>query len=232
MKRSKKYKEAASKLQAGKKYSVEESSKLVKEISYSKFDASIDLIMRLGLKDKQKKESVKGTIVFPNLIGTAPRVAVIADGADINTAKEAGADHAGFDDLVKKIEGGWTEFDVLIATPKVMPQIAKLGKVIGKMGLMPNPRNETVTTDVAKAVKNYKSGKSSFKMVQEGVFQVRFAKAKMTDAQIAENLKAILKGIYEEIKKFGDDVIKDISIVPSMGPRIRLDVKSAISEIA
>lgn len=223
MKRGKKYAASALKVQKAKLYSVDDAVKLVKETASTKFDSSVDALIKLNLKDKQKKESVKGTVTFPNQIGKVAVVAVIAELSDQKEAEKAGADFVGMEEIVKKIEGGWTDFDVLIATPEVMPKIAKLGKYIGKSGLMPNPKNETVTKDIEKAVKSYKAGKVAYKMYDGGVFQIRFAKASMTEDQIKENLKVVVNNIKDETKKFGEGVLKSINISSSMGPAIKID---------
>ena len=226
MKRSKRYKSEVKKIDKSKKYTKEEALKVAKESASSKFDESIDAIIRLNLKDKQKKESVRGTVSFPNIVGESPVVVVIADSADQKKAKTAGADHVGLEDLIEKIDKGWTEFDVLIATPAVMPKIGKLGKVIGARGLMPNPKNDTVTNDVERSVKNFKAGKTNFKMSEQGSFQIRFAKSKMTEEQIVENLNELMNSINDAVKKFGENIIKSVTISSTMGPAIKVDVNT------
>lgn len=226
MKRSKKYQEAMKKVDQNKFYSIDEATKSVKEVSYAKFEATINVNIKLALKDKQKKESVRGTIVFPNLVEEAPKVLVLADGADQETATKAGADYVGLEDLVKKIEEGFEDFSIVIATPDVMSKIAKLGKYIGRRGLMPNPKNGTVTKDLEKAIQSFKSGKTNFKMLEGGIFQFKVAKSSMTEAQIKENLVAFLKAVNSEVKKFGENIFKSISISPTMGPAIYLDLNS------
>jgi large subunit ribosomal protein L1 len=226
MKRSKKYLEAKSKVEKSKNYSLDEAVTIVKEVVYSKFDNTIDIFVQLNLKDKQKKESVKGTVVFPNKLGSDVKVAVLAEKADQEKAKKAGADFVGLDDLIKEIENGKSDFDVVIATPDVMAKIAKLGKYIGKKGLMPNPRNGTVTKDVEKAIASFKAGKSSYKMKEGGVFQYKIAKSSMTPDQIKQNLVEFMKSINSEVKKFGDGIYSKISISPTMGPVIHLDLNS------
>jgi len=209
-----------------KKYSVDEALKLIKEVSFSKFDGSVDLRITLNLKDKQRKEAVRVSIVFPNSIGNEQIVAVIADANNQKIAKASGADHIGLEDLIEKIEKGWTEFDVLIATPDVMSKVAKLGKVIGQKGLMPNPKTGTVTQDVEKAVKSFKAGKITLKMQEGGIFQIKFGKVSMEEAKLKENFTTLIRAISDEIKKFGDQVYKDMKISPTMGPGINLDINS------
>lgn len=226
MKRSKKYIEAKKSIVSSKTYPLEEASQLIKKVSYSKFDGTINISVKLSLKDKQKKDSIRGTVVLPNLLGEAPKVAVICDVSDQEKAKKAGADYVGLDDLIKKIEEGLMDFKVLIATPDVMSKVARLGKVIGKTGLMPNPKNGTVTKDVEKAIESFKSGKTNFKMVEGGLFQFKVAKVGMTEAQIVANVTAFMKSLENEIKKYGENMIKYVGISPSMGPAIYIDPSS------
>jgi large subunit ribosomal protein L1 len=191
-----------------------------------KHHSSIDAQISLNLKEKQKKESVRGTISFPNSIGEAPKIAVIAESADQKKAKDAGADFVGLEGLIEKIDKGWTEFDVLIASPSVMIKVAKLGKVIGAKGLMPNPKNDTVTQDIEKSVKNFKAGKTNFKMNEAGMFQISFAKASMKEEQIIENFKELMTSINDSTKTLGENILKSIIISSSMGPSIKVDVNT------
>ncbi len=231
MSRTKKYQEALKKIDKNMNYSLDEAVNLVKEVSYSKFDGSVELQITLNLKEKQKKESIKGTVTYPNVIGDVSRVAVIAEASDQKEAKAAGADEVGLDDLIEKIEKGWMEFDVLIATPETMPKVAKLGKFIGKQGLMPNPKSGTVTSDVQKAVKSFKAGKTSYKMIEGGIFQVKVGKISMEEGKIKENIIAFIKSLNSEVKKLGENIYKQVKIAPSMGPSIKLDVNSLLEEV-
>jgi large subunit ribosomal protein L1 len=226
MKRSKRYNLEEAKIDKNKKYTIVEAIQKSVETSSTKFDSSIDAQISLNLKEKQKKESVRGTISFPNSIGEAPKIAVIAESADQKKAKDAGADFVGLEDLIEKIDKGWTEFDVLIASPSVMIKVAKLGKVIGAKGLMPNPKNDTVTQDIEKSVKNFKAGKTNFKMNEAGMFQISFAKASMKEEQIIENFKELMTSINDSTKTLGENILKSIIISSSMGPSIKVDVNT------
>jgi large subunit ribosomal protein L1 len=231
MARSKKYKEAKEKIDSKKEYSLDEAIKLAQETSISKFDGSVDVTINLNLKDKEKKQAIKGSIVFPNSFATETKVAVLADTADQKKAKAAGADVVGLDDLMKKIEEGFRDFDVLIATPDVMPKIAQLGKYIGKLGLMPNPKSGTVAKNVEEAIKSFKAGKINFKMSDSGTFQQKIGKTSMDDAQIKENFLAFFKSLSSEVSNLGKEKIKAVLLCSTMGPSVKVDVNSFLGSI-
>ncbi len=210
----------AKKLVSEKNYSIEAAAELLPKVSISKFAGSGVLNVILSLKEKQANESIRGSVVFPHQFGEQKRVIVLADGEAVSEATAAGADHAGLDDLVTKIEGGWFEFDVVIATPAVMAKIAKLGKVLGPKQLMPNPKTGTVTDKVGAAVKTYKAGKIDFKMDAGKTVKVRFAKLDMAAEQIEANLKAAIDAIKNELRRLGPGVVNKVTIAPSMGPSI------------
>ncbi len=210
-------------------YSVDEAAALLPQLSTSKFIGSIDIDVVLALSDKQKKEAVKGSVVFTNPLGGEKKVIVFCDEKDAKTALAAGADAAGLDDLIAKVEAGKVEYDVVISTPLVMAKIAKLGKVLGPKGLMPNPANETVTADLDRVVKVYKAGKQNFKMTEQGVVRARVAKADMTPEQIASNVKDFLRAINTAAKKLNAQPFKKITVSPTMGAPVRLDVANVIS---
>lgn len=224
MKRGKKYKEVVKKFDKTQKYSLDEASKLLPELSISKFEGSIEVHLTLENKGKKKEGTVRGSIVLPHQTGASKKVAVIAESKDHKKAKEAGADKIGLDDLVKEIEGGKIDFDVLIATPEVMPKIASLGKVLGPKGLLPNPRNETVTTDLERVVKSYKAGKLDFKMDEAMGIHAKIGRTKMTTEQIKENLTTFLKAVFNEAKNISPTPFKSVVVTPTMGPGVKLEV--------
>ncbi|MBL8015208.1 MAG: 50S ribosomal protein L1 [Candidatus Doudnabacteria bacterium] len=210
------------------KYSIEEAVVLLPQLSTSKFVGSVDLDIVLNLTEKQKKETIRGSIVFPNRFGDELRVVVIADEKDAKDALKAGATDAGGEDMIKKIEDGKVEFDIVIATPVMMPKVAKLGKVLGPKGLMPNPANETVTPDVAKVVGIYKSGKQNFKMTEQGAVRMRVAKLDMTAEQLTANIVEALKSVLAAARKLNAQPFRKITLSPTMGKPVKLDVNGVM----
>jgi large subunit ribosomal protein L1 len=231
MKRSKKYKDASTKLLDGLAYSIDEALKLAKETSYTKFVGSMDVAFNFNVPEKLKKEPFRGSITLPHQITSTVKVAVIANGQEEADAKAAGADEVGGDELIKKIEGGYLDFDILIATPPMMVKMAKLGKILGPKGLMPNPRNETVTTEVARVITNYKKGKMDFKLDAQGGIKAKFAKADMSEDQMKENFLAFTKIAYNETKKLGPNRLKSIYLSATMGPSIKIDKNDFLKQI-
>jgi large subunit ribosomal protein L1 len=226
MKRSKNYKKVISKIDKSKKYDIDEAIKLLPEISLTKFAGSIEMSVYLNLNDKQKKESVRGSYSLPNKFGKEIKVLVFCDEADRKKAE--GADFVGGEDLVKEIEAGKSDFDVVITTPGMMVKIAKLGKILGSKGLMPNPKNGTITTDLEGAIKTFKSGKKNFKMSEYALIVGVIGKTDMKPEQIKENIISFVKSIFAEVKKFNPAPFKAISLAPTMGPKISLDVNKVI----
>lgn len=214
-----------------KRYSLDEAAALLPQLSTSKFVGSVDVDIVLNISEKQKKESVRGSIVFSNRFGNEVKVVVIADEKDAKDALAAGANDAGFEDMIKKIEDGKVEYDVVIATPVVMPKAARLGKVLGPKGLMPNPANGTVATDVVKAVETYKSGKQNFKMSEQGTVRMRAAKVDMTPEQIKQNLVDLLKQVFIATRKLNSQPFRKITLSPSMGKPVKLDVQALAEEL-
>src|SRR5574344_1875871 len=228
MKRSKKYVEASKAIEKGKLYTIEEASKLVKETSTTKFDASVELAMRLNLDTKKADQQLRGAIVLPNGTGKSARVLVLAKGEQAKAAKEAGADYVGDIDMIDKIaKENWFEFDTLIATPDMMPALGKIGRVLGPKGLMPNPKTGTVTMDVAKAVTEVKKGRVEYRTDSFGIIHALVGKVSFTEAALLENVKAfvslIIKSKPTTVK---GDYIKSITISSTMGPGIKIDAKS------
>jgi len=219
---SKKHKKAKE-LVKKDEYKLEEALELLPKLSTSKFVGSIELTINFKLNDKQKKEGLRASVIFPNSFGEGKKVLVFTEKAKEKEAKDAGADFVGLEDFMKKIEGGWSEFDVAIATPSVMPQIAKLGKYLGQKGLMPNPKNQTVTNDLAKTVKMYKGGKKDFKMNEQGSIKLSFGKVDMTKEALTQNFQAFFKAISADLQKLRMESIKNIFLSPTMGPSLKLE---------
>ena len=227
-KQSKNYVNALSKIEKNKLYTKEEAVKLAKETSISKFDASVEVAMRLNLDTKKSDQQLRGAIVLPNGTGKTKKVLVIAKGDHAKAAVAAGADYVGDTDMLQKIEKeNWFDFDVMIATPDMMASLGKLGKVLGPKGLMPNPKTGTVTTDVKKAVEDVKKGRVEYRTDSYGNVHGIIGKVSFDDEKLLENLKtfvdviinskpSVVKGTY----------VKNISITTTMGPGIKIDVNS------
>ena len=227
-KRSKKYVEALSKLEKGKLYTKEEAVKLVKETSVTTFDASVEVAMRLNLDTKKADQQLRGAIVLPKGTGKSTRVLVIAKGDQAKAAKEAGADYVGDVDMLNKIEKeNWFDFDVMIATPDMMPLLGKLGRILGPKGLMPNPKTGTVTTDVAKAVSDAKAGRVEYRTDSFGNVHALIGKVSFSEEDLLMNLVAFVAQI-QKIKPatVKGEYIKNISISSTMGPGIKIDPNS------
>jgi len=224
---SKNRKAVLAKFNLDKEYSLEEAAKMLKDISFTKFDSSVDLDIRLGVDPKKSDQMVRGVVSLPHGIGKVVRVLVLCTPDKVQEAKDSGADHVGLDDYIAKIEGGWTDIDVIICTPTVMAKVGKLGKVLGPRGLMPNPKSGTVTLEVGKAVKEVKAGKIDFKIDKQGIIHVGIGKASFPADQIRDNaieminvvakLKpASAKGAYS----------RSITISTTMSPGITIDTNS------
>lgn len=227
-KRSKKYVEALSKLEKGKLYTKEEAVKLVKETSVTTFDASVEVAMRLNLDTKKADQQLRGAIVLPKGTGKSTRVLVIAKGDQAKAAEEAGADYVGDVDMLNKIEKeNWFDFDVMIATPDMMPLLGKLGRILGPKGLMPNPKTGTVTTDVAKAVSDAKAGRVEYRTDSFGNVHALIGKVSFSEEDLLMNLVAFVAQI-QKIKPatVKGECIKNISISSTMGPGIKIDPNS------
>ena len=228
MKKGKKYVEAASKIEKGHAYTIEEAVKLVREVAPAKFDETVELALRLNLDTKKADQQLRGATVLPNGTGKTKKVLVIAKGDAAKAAKEAGADYVGDTDMIEKIQTeNWFDFDTMIATPDMMPALGKIGKILGPKGLMPNPKTGTVTMDTKKAVEDVKRGRVEYRADSFGNVAVVIGKVSFTEAALAENLKAfvslILKTKPSVVK---GDYVLNASISSSMGPGIKVDVKN------
>ena len=228
MKKGKKYLEALNKVDKSKLYTLDEAVKLVKETSVSKFDSSVEIAVRLNLDTRKSDQQLRGAIVLPSGTGKEKKVLVIAKGDNAKLAREAGADFVGDTDMLEKIEKeNWLDFDVMIATPDMMPLLGKLGKVLGPKGLMPNPKTGTVTTDVKKAVNDVKKGRVEYKTDSYGNVNALVGKVSFTEDQLKENIKAFMNIIIKSKPSVVKGVyVKNISLSTTMGPGIKLDVNS------
>ncbi len=224
MKESKRFKAAAAKIDAAKSYTIDEAIARVKEAATAKFVESVDIAVRLGVDPKKADQAVRGTVALPHGIGREVRVLVLAKSPKDEEAKAAGADHAGLAEYVQKIQGGWADIDVIIATPDVMGEVGKLGKALGPRGLMPNPKSGTVTADVAKAVKEVKAGKIEFRVDKAGVVHASVGKANFEQKQLSENIHAFLSTIVKlKPASAKGTYVKSIALSSTMGPGVMID---------
>ncbi len=220
-----KRKEAIAKVDKNKTYSVTEGLALAKEISYAKFDETLDVAFRLGVDPRHADQMIRGAIVMPAGTGKKVNVVVITSGENIGKAEAAGADLVGGDDIIQKIQGGWMEFDRVIATPDMMGKIGRIARILGPRGLMPNPKLGTVTTDVEKAVKEQKAGKVEYRTEKTGIVHVPFGKKSFEDSALMENFKSIASAIVRAKPASAKGTyIKSVVISTTMGPGIKLDV--------
>ena len=229
MKLTKNRKVALEKIEKGKAYAIEDAAKLVKEITSTKFDASVDMDIRLGVDPKKANQMVRGVVTLPYGTGKQVRVLVLCTPDKEKEAKEAGADYYGLDEYVEKIKGGWTDVDVIITMPTIMAKIGALGKVLGPRGLMPNPKSGTVTMDIAKAVTEVKAGKIDFKVDKFGIIHASIGKVSFAPEAIVGNAKEFV-GMVNKLKTVAakGTYVKSIYISSTMSPGIQVDTKSLI----
>ena len=217
----------ADKIEAGKAYTLKEASALVKEISTTKFDASVDIDMRLGVDPRKANQMVRGVVSLPNGTGKVTRVLCLFTPDAEAAAKEAGADYVGLDEYIEKIKGGWTDVDVIITMPSIMGKIGALGRVLGPRGLMPNPKSGTVTMDVAKAVREVKQGKIDFKVDKTGIVHTSIGKVSFTADQIAQNAKEFISTIIKlKPSSAKGTYVKSIYLSSTMSRGIKIDPKA------
>ncbi len=218
---------AFSKIEAGKLYTLNEASALVKEITTTKFDASIDVDVRLGVDPRKANQMVRGVVSLPHGTGKQVRVLVLCSHDAEAAAKEAGADYVGLDEYIEKIKGGWTDIDVIITQPAIMGKVGALGRILGPRGLMPNPKSGTVTPDVAKAVAEVKSGKIDFKVDKAGIIHASVGKVSFTADQIKDNAKEFISTLIKlKPAAAKGTYVKSISLSSTMSPGIKIDPKS------
>jgi len=224
---SKKRKQVEGKVDKNKLYTLKDASSLVKEVNIAKFDASVDLHIRLGVDPKKADQQVRGTVNLPHGTGKTKKVLVLCTPDKEEAAKGAGADFVGLDEFVQKIEGGWTDVDVIIATPSVMPKIGKLGKILGPRNLMPNPKTGTVTNDVAAAVNEVKGGKIAFKVDKAGIVHASIGRVSFTPEKLAANGQELINTIIKLKPSAAKGIyLKGVSVASSMSPGITVDTKS------
>ena len=217
----------AEKIEAGKAYSLKEASALVKEITTTKFDASVDIDVRLGVDPRKANQMVRGVVTLPHGTGKTTRVLVLCTPDKENEAKEAGADYVGLDEYIEKIKGGWTDVDVIICTPSVMAKVGVIGRILGPRGLMPNPKTGTVTMEVGNAVKEVKAGKIDFKVDKTGIVHAAIGKVSFSATQIHENAKELLSAIIKlKPQTLKGTYMKAGAVCSTMSPGIKVDVKS------
>jgi len=226
---TKKRKAVEAKIDKNKVYSLPEASALVKEVNLTKFDSSVDVHVRLGVDPKKADQQVRGTVTLPHGTGKTKRVLVLCTPDKENDAKNAGADYVGLDEFITKIEGGWTDVDVIIATPSVMPRIGRLGKILGPRNLMPNPKTGTVTNDVAAAVNEVKGGKIAFKVDKAGIIHASVGRVSFPPEKIAANSQEFISAIIKlKPSAAKGTYLKGVSIASTMSPGITVDTKSFI----
>ncbi|MBI5100582.1 MAG: 50S ribosomal protein L1 [Nitrospirae bacterium] len=225
----KKINAASEKVDREKEYSIDEAVTLVKESAFAKFDETVDLAFNLGVDPRKSDQMVRGTVVLPHGTGKTVRVLVFAKGEKEKEATDAGADYVGADDLVEKITKGWFDFDKVVATPDIMGVVGKLGKVLGPRGLMPNPKLGTVTFDVAKAVKDIKSGKVEFKTEKAGVVHVPIGKVSFDKQKLVDNAKTIIDSVNKAKPATSKGkYMKKLYISSTMGPGLKVDISSVL----
>ena len=224
---TKNQKAVAEKYDATKEYKLAEACDLVKEVTFTKFDASVELSVNLGVDPRKANQMVRGVVTLPNGTGKETRVLVLCTADKENEAKAAGADYVGLDEYIEKIKGGWTDVDVIICTPSVMGKVGVIGRILGPRGLMPNPKTGTVTMEIGNAVKEVKAGKIDFKVDKTGIVHAAIGKVSFTGAQICENAQELISAIIKlKPQSLKGTYLKSISICSTMSPGIRVDIKS------
>jgi large subunit ribosomal protein L1 len=224
MKRSKRYEAVAAKIDKQKLFALEEALAKMQEAATAKFDETVEIAVRLGVDPRKADQIVRGTCILPHGTGKNVRVCVLTRGEKEKEAEEAGADYVGSDDLVKKIEEGWLDFEVMIATPDIMGQVGKLGRILGPRGLMPNPKVGTVTFEVGQAVKDAKAGKIDFRVDKNGIIHVAIGKKSFSVEQLAENARAFMDTINRLKPAAAKGVyIRSLTLSSTMGPGLRVD---------
>lgn len=228
MKRSKRYIEISKKIDRNVEYGLDDAVKILKEGSKAKFNETVEIAMRLGVDPKHADQMVRGTLTLPNGTGKSVKILVLTKGPNVKAAEEAGADYAGLEEYVEKIQKGWLDFDVVVASPDVMSVVGRLGKVLGTRGLMPNPKSGTVTADIANAVKEFKAGKIDFRVDKTGIIHSGIGKTSFETNQLAENIRVFINTIIRMKPSASKGTyLKSISISSTMSPGIFLDTNQS-----
>ncbi|MCR5014607.1 MAG: 50S ribosomal protein L1 [Bacteroidales bacterium] len=224
---TKQKKEALAKFDKSKSYSLIEAVNIVKQITYTKFDASVDLNIRLGVDPRKANQMVRGSVTLPHGTGKVVRVLVLCNPDKAQEALDAGADYVGLDEYIQKIKDGWTDVDVIITTPNIMPKVGALGRILGPRGLMPNPKTGTVTMEVGKAVQEVKAGKIDFKVDKYGIINAAVAKVSFTPEKIFDNAKELLTTVIKlKPAAAKGTYVKSVYISSTMSPGVQIDIKS------
>ena len=224
---TKQRKEALAKFDKSKSYSLIEAVNIVKQITYTKFDASVDLNIRLGVDPRKANQMVRGSVTLPHGTGKVVRVLVLCNPDKEQEAKDAGADYVGLDEYIQKIKDGWTDIDVVITTPNIMPKVGALGRILGPRGLMPNPKTGTVTMEVGKAVQEVKAGKIDFKVDKYGIINAAVAKVSFTPEKIFDNAKELISTVIKlKPAAAKGTYVKSVYISSTMSPGVQIDIKS------
>lgn len=224
VKRGKKYRNVVEQIEKGREYSLEDAIDLLKKTAVSKFDSSVEIHVNLNVDPSNADHQVRGSVLMPAGLGKDKKVAVVASVEKEKEAKDAGADFVGGQDIIEKIEKGWLGFDVLVATPDMMPHVGKIGKILGTKGLMPNPKVGTVTTDVAKAIKEIKKGRANYKIDKSGILHAGVGKVSFKNEDLAENIKTFMDAIHHaKPASMKGTFIKTIHLTTTMGPSVKLE---------
>jgi large subunit ribosomal protein L1 len=224
---TKNMKEALSKFDTSKEYSLGEAAKIVKDVTYTKFDSSVDIAVKLGVDPRKANQMVRGTVALPNGVGKDVRVLVLCTPDKEAEAKEAGADHVGLDEFIEKIKGGWTDIDVIITMPSVMGKVGALGKVLGPRGLMPNPKSGTVTMEIGKAVTEVKAGKIDFKVDKYGIVHTTVGRASFEVDKLVENANELIQTIMKlKPSAAKGTYVKSVTLSSTMSPGVKVEPKS------
>jgi large subunit ribosomal protein L1 len=233
-KHGKKYRESSQLVEQFKLYTPEEACELAKKTSYVGFDETVELHLRMGVNPRNADQQVRGVALLPNGLGKQVRVLVFTQGEGMRLAQENGADYVGADEIIQKIEDGWLEFEIAMATPDMMPKVAKLGRILGRRGLMPNPKSSTVVApqDLPRAIKEARKGRSEFRLDRDGIIHLAIGKISFEKGKLVENLLAVVEAIVKA-KPSGakSQYIRSISLATSMGPGLKLDIKT-VQELA
>lgn len=231
MKKGKKYQESVRKIEKDKQYNIEEAVILIKEVAAAKFDETVEAHFRLGVDPRYAEQQVRSTVSLPNGTGKSVRVLVFAKGEKAQEAKNAGADYVGEDDLSAKISGGWTDFDVTVATPDMMSVVGRLGKILGPRGLMPNPKAGTVTFDLERTIKELKAGRIEFRVDKQGIVHVPFGKVSFSVEQLVENLTTLIDAVQRAKPTAAKgQYFQSAAICSTMGPGVHINPATAISK--